>query len=63
MLGTVEDAIADPFITAKPSDTSKPFASAPLVAFMKSMTACHYVLPRHLQLYQKLYNQVYLQAI
>ena len=35
MLGTVEDAIAEPFITAKPSDTIKPFASAPLAAFMK----------------------------
>lgn len=63
MLGTVEDATAEPFITAKPSDTIKPFASAPLAAFIKSMTACHYVLQQHLQLYQKLYILVCLQAI
>ena len=35
MLVTVEDAITEPFITAKPSDTIIPFASAPLAAFIK----------------------------
>ena len=45
MLGTVEDAIAEPFITAKPSDTIKPFASAPLAAFIMVAMVAVMALP------------------
>lgn len=35
ILGTVDDAIVEPSITAKPSDTINPFASAPLDVLIK----------------------------